>query len=101
MRYLVRPTGIAAVIASLPWCCLLPALLSVIGLAGVGAAASQMIAGPGEYVLLGLSVLLLARAHYLASWRGHGARWSTTAVWISTVTVVLLWLYQFGTEFWL
>ena len=99
MKHLVRPTGIAAVIASLPWCCVLPGLLSVIGLAGAGAAAVDVLAGPAEYVLLGLSVLFLGRAHYLASWRGHGTRWSTTAVWISTVMVVLLWLYQFGGQF--
>ena len=91
-----RSTGISAVITSLPWCCILPALLSVIGLAGFGAAVVHVFAGPAKYVLLGLSVLFLARAHYLASWRGHGPWWSKTAVWVSTVAVVLLWLYQFG-----
>lgn len=94
MKYLARPTGITAVIASLPWCCVLPGLLSVIGLAGVGAAAVHVLAGPAEYVLLGLSVVFLVRAHYLASWRGHGPWWSKAAVWLSTGVVVLLWFYQ-------
>jgi len=48
-------------------------------------------AGIGEDALMGLSALLLARAHYLATWRGHGARWSKAAVWTSTALAGFLW----------
>lgn len=69
---------------------MVPAALAVMGLAGAGAARAAAV-GLMPY-LLGLSILLLGRAHYLIHVRRQGAPWTRWVVWISTVLVVVLWL---------
>ncbi|MGH7818922.1 MAG: hypothetical protein ACREQ9_04040 [Candidatus Binatia bacterium] len=50
--------------------------------------------GPARWVLLGGSVAFLARAHYVATWKSHGAWWSKSLVWLSTIVVILLWSFR-------
>lgn len=50
--------------------------------------------GGAQYGLLTISALLLLGAHYRATWRRHGARWSRASVWVSTAIAVLFWWYR-------
>jgi hypothetical protein len=69
-------------------------LFSLLGLAGFAVATRQLMAGVGEYALISVAALLLARAHYLATWREQDPRWSKAPVWASTALVVLLWWFR-------
>lgn len=85
-----RGSSLTAIAAALPWCCILPATLALLGLAGAGAA--QVVAGGLMPYLLGLSALLLGRAHYLIHVRKQGAQWARWIVWLSTALVIGLWV---------
>lgn len=79
-----------SVIFSIPWCCVLPAILS---LAGLGSAvAARGLALKLNPLFLFLSVVFLGRAHYLLYWKGHGNIWSRRLTWGATVLVAALWL---------
>ena len=84
-----RGSSLAAIAASVPWCCLLPAAFALLGLAGAGAA--RVAAGGLMPFLLGASLLFLGRAHYLIHVRKQGAPWARLIVWLSTSLVVGLW----------
>jgi len=84
-----RGSSLAAIAASVPWCCLLPAAFALLGLAGAGAARATTV----ELMpfLLGASLLFLGRAHYLIHVRRPGAPWARWIVWLSTVLTIGLW----------
>jgi hypothetical protein len=69
----------SGLIASIPWCCVLPAVLSILGLSGVVPA--RLVAWKLNPILLGLTAVFLARAHYLLYWKGHGNRLSQYLTW--------------------
>ncbi|MCH7667247.1 MAG: hypothetical protein IH936_15120 [Acidobacteria bacterium] len=82
-------SGLAAV-AAIPWCCVLPAVLSLLSLTGAVAARLWLV--QLSWVLLPLSVALLGRSLWLVHVPDQGrpsARWIT---WIATVLVVALWV---------
>lgn len=70
-------------VTSVPWCCILPAALASLGLA------SSMLAhwlGALTPALLGASVVLFGRAHYLLWVKRHGSR---SARWVTVVLTLL------------
>lgn len=61
-------------------------------MAGVGAArVAAVVLMP---YLLVLSILFLGRAHYLIFIRQQGQGWVKWTVWVSTVVVVVMWLFR-------
>ena len=84
-----RRTSVMGGIFALPWCCIIPAVLSVLGLAGV--AVAREVTGALVPYLLAISVLFLGRAHYLLYIRHHGNRVSHIVTWVSTVLALALW----------
>jgi len=84
--------AVCAVLFSLPWCCVLPAVFSLLGLAGIGGAvrvsAMQMV----PYLLV-ISVFFLGRAHWLIHVRDQGNRVSRVLVWVSTGIAVSFMAY--------
>lgn len=60
-------------------------------LAGTGVAAGRVLGGPGRWGLFAVSLVLLGRAHYVATWKGHGAQWAKVTVWVSTMLAAVFW----------
>lgn len=73
---------------ALPWCCILPAIFSILGLAGV-TIAREMTEGLTPYLFV-LSALFLGRAHYLVTIKHQGNRVSHLVTWASTLLAVTL-----------
>ena len=85
-----KESSLAAIAASVPWCCVLPAALALLGAAGAGTA--RLVAEELMPYLLGLAVVLLGRAHYLVHVRQQGAPWARWTVWMATALAGILWL---------
>lgn len=85
----VNRTGVTGGLFALPWCCIVPAVFSVLGLGGV-AVARELTGGLVPY-LLAVSLLFLGRAHYLLYIKKHGNRLSHVVTWISTGLGITLW----------
>jgi hypothetical protein len=86
---------LAAFFLSLPWCCITPAALSLLGFLGaVGEA--RLFVSEITFPLFGISLLLLGRAHYLIHFKKHGGRISRAVVWASTIGALALWAFNFG-----
>ncbi len=68
----------------------MPAALALVGLAGAGAARAA--AAELMPYLLGASVLLLGRAHYLIHAHKQGRPWARRTVWAATVLMVVMWV---------
>ena len=86
-----RLSGVSSgILASVPWCCIIPALLSLMGPGGAMAARST--AWRLNPLLLILAVLALGRAHYQIYWLGHSKPWSRYVTWGATIFVIALWL---------
>lgn len=79
----------AGAVFSLPWCCIVPGVFAVLGLAGV-ALARSVTAGFTPYLLV-VSVIFLGRAHYLIYVKRQGTRFSHVVVWLSTILALTLW----------
>ena len=89
-----KKSSILAIFFSLPWCCILPAIFSLLGLiAGVGAVRIWSV--KFTPVLFILSLLFLLRAHWLIYGRDQGSFASAILVWISTVFISILWILRF------
>ena len=71
---------------SLPWCCIAPGVLSLVGLGSVGVA--RVAAGRLMPALLLMALVFLGRAHYLLHVKHVGNRFSKITTWISTALVV-------------
>lgn len=80
---------------SLPWCCITPAVLSLLGFLGAAGAARLFLEGI-TFPLFGISLLLLGRAHYLIYFKKHGNRIGKAVVWASTIGALALWALHFG-----
>jgi hypothetical protein len=78
-----------AVIASVPWCCLVPAALSLLSVAGSAIARVWMtwVSVP----LLAVSLLLMGRACWDVYVRRRGAAWARWTTGVGLAVVVLLW----------
>lgn len=77
-------------LAAIPWCCILPAVFSALGLGGVVAA--RLFTTRLTPLLFVISVLFLGRAFFLVYWKGQGNRFSRISTGIAAVVVSLLWL---------
>lgn len=82
-------SAVAGAVLSLPWCCIIPGIFALLGLAGV-ALARSVTAGFTPYLLV-VSVLFLARAHYLIYVKRQGSGFSHVVVWLSTLLALTLW----------
>ena len=67
-----------------PWCCLTPAALSLVGITGLSVGTLVQIDSTLFPYLAVLSVGLLGRAHYLIALKHQGNRLSRIITWTST-----------------
>jgi len=96
----VKPYGnvrlsLGAFFLSIPWCCITPAGLSLFGFLGA-AGAARLFLHEITLPLLGISLILLGRAHYLIYFKKHGSKISRAVVWLSTIGALTLWAFHFG-----
>lgn len=86
----IQSSGVFSVAFAVPWCCVLPAVLAVFGLAGTAAMRVTLM----RYTpfLLLFSAFFLVRANYLVHVRKQGNRMSHITVWLSTLVAFGLWL---------
>jgi hypothetical protein len=83
-------TSLASVLASVPWCCLLPAVLSLVSLGS--SVVTRVFLYRFGWLLLPVSGLLFARALWLVQVEKRGQPWSRWVTWASTVLAIGLWL---------
>ena len=86
---------VKSIFSSIPWCCVIPGVLSVLGLGGAFFARS--VASKLNPVFFFVSVFFIGRAHYLIYRRGKGNRLSVALTWASTLLVAWLWLPRLPT----
>lgn len=82
--------GVLGAVLSLPWCCILPGALALLGMTGVVVA--REVAVELRPVLWGISALFLARAHYGLWIRRRGNRLSRLVVWMATGVTGGIWI---------
>ena len=68
----------------------------MLGLAGGTAASIASWLSWLSPVLIGLTVLLLGRAHYMLHFLRRGNRLSATITWLATIFVVGYWTWQWA-----
>ena len=90
----IKITGIVGGIFALPVCCIVPGVLSLLGLAGVTVAMSRIVAQGFMPLLLTISLIFLGRAHYFLYIKHEGNRMSHTVTWISTALALTVWGVQ-------
>ena len=88
-------SSLMAFFLSLPWCCITPAALSLLGFLGA-AGTVRLLLKEALFPLFGICLLLLGRAHYLIYFKKHGSRVSRLVVWASTSGALALWAFRFG-----
>ncbi|TDI76496.1 MAG: hypothetical protein E2O87_00140 [Bacteroidetes bacterium] len=86
--------SLAGFFLSLPWCCITPATLSLLGFFGA-AGTTRLVFKEALSPLFIVSLLLLGRAHYLIYFKKHGSSLSRVVVWISTIGALALWAFRF------
>ncbi len=87
--------GLTAFFFSLPWCCITPAFLSLLGFFGA-AGAARVFLTEAVYPLFVISIFLLGRANYLSLYKKHGSYTSRAVVFVSTIGALALWAFRFG-----
>ena len=80
------------VLFSIPWCCVLPAVLSFLSLGG--AAAARIAVGSVLLPLFALSIGFLGYAHYRAWILRQGRLSAKLILIVNTVLVLLLWAWR-------
>lgn len=83
-----KQSSVMGGIFAIPWCCIIPSGLSLLGLAGVSFAREVTVAFTPY--LLAVSVLFLGRAHYLFYVKHQGNGVSHIVIWVSTVLALTL-----------
>jgi hypothetical protein len=83
-----KRTGMIGGLFALPWCCIIPSIFSLLGLAGM--AVAQEVTGVLVPYLLAISALFLGRAHYLLYIKHHGNLVSHVVTWVSTLLAITL-----------
>jgi len=88
----VRQNSLTGGLFALPWCCIVPAGFSLLGLAGVAVATSLM----DELVpfLLFIALFFLGRAHYMIRVKKQGNRTSHLITWLSSLVAITVWGLQ-------
>ncbi len=74
-----------------PWCCVAPAALSLVGVTGLSLGVLTRIEATWFPYLAILAVALLGRAHYLLYIKHQGNRVSHVVTWAATLLVITLW----------
>lgn len=87
--------GLTAFFFSLPWCCITPAFLSLLGFFGAAGATKVFLMGV-FYPLFLISIFLLGRANYRSFYKKHGSDTSRAVVVVSTIGALALWAFRFG-----
>ncbi len=90
----VKSYSVSSVAFAVPWCCVLPAVLAVFGLAGTAAMRLTLM----QYTpfLLIFSALFLGRANYLTHIKKQGNGVSRLIVGFSTLFAFGLWFLWFS-----
>ncbi|VAX31265.1 hypothetical protein MNBD_NITROSPIRAE01-440 [hydrothermal vent metagenome] len=88
----IKRNSLTGGLFAMPWCCIVPAGFSLLGLAGVTAARTVFESATPFFILV--SLFFLGRAHYLISVKKYGNRLSHVVTWISTVVAVSVWGWQ-------
>ena len=88
LRSPTRSSALAAVV-SVPWCCILPAALSLLSL--TGAVVTRVWLAKLTWVLLPLTVILLGRAFWLLYVKHQGGPWSRRLASVSSLLILTLW----------
>ena len=84
-------TSALGLAASIPWCCVMPAVLATFGF---GAASAARWLGPAAPLLLGIGVILFGRAHYLMWFRHQGSPAARAVTLLSTFLAAALWVVR-------
>lgn len=84
-----RHTGLFPLLLSVPWCCLMPAVLSTVSVGG--AAAARLTIGRLIPLLFAFSVGLLGYAHFRAWLQREGNRTARIVLVANSVLVAALW----------
>jgi hypothetical protein len=87
--------SLGAFFLSLPWCCITPAALSLLGFLGAAGAAKGLLT-EALYPLFIISLFLLGRANYLSFYKKYGSKVSRAVVFASTIGTLALWAFRFG-----
>ncbi len=82
----VLRSGMLSGLSSLPWCCIVPGILSLVGLGSVGLA--RAVARQLMPLFLLVGVLFLGRAYYLLYVKHEGNRFSRVTTWVSTALLI-------------
>jgi len=77
-----------------PWCCVAPAVLSLLGVSGLSFGVLTRIETNLFPYLAIIAVVLLGRAHYLLYAKHQGNRLSRVVSWASTVLVGFMLIIQ-------
>lgn len=85
----VQQNSLCGGLFALPWCCIVPAGFSLMGLAGV-AAARGVFEGFAPF-FLPIALFFLGRAHYLIYIKKQGNRAGHVLTWGSTFVAVSIW----------
>lgn len=80
-----------------PWCCLVPAGLSLVGVSSLSLGVFVQLEATLFPYLAAAAILLIGRAHYLLSVKRRGNRVSRIVTWVSTMLVAMLIAIQLGT----
>jgi hypothetical protein len=89
VKSIARESAVA-VLASVPWCCVVPAALSLLSFTGM--AVARLWLAKISWFFLPLAVLLLGRAFWLHYAKRQGAPWTRWVTWTATLVSVGLWL---------
>lgn len=88
-----KKDNLLAIIFSLPWCCILPAVFSLLGLISGIAAIRVWSVRVSPFFFL-LMLIFLVRAFWLIYVRHQGNRLSSVIVWMTSIIVGALWIFR-------
>jgi len=87
--------NIMGVFFSMPWCCILPAVFSLIGLAA-GISVVRFWSAELIPLFFVTSLFFILRAQWLINVTKQGNNISITITWISTIFTGIIWSVRFG-----
>ena len=90
MAMRAKQCGLLGGLLLLPWCCIVPAGVSILGAAGV--AAARAMTGGFVPFFLPVGLFLLGRAHYLIYVKEEGNRVSRLMTWTATFVAIFMWV---------
>ncbi len=88
----IKQNSLTGGLFSLPWCCIVPASFSLMGLAGVAVSTSLMKELAPFLLFIGL--FFIGRAHVLIYVKKQGNRTSHLITWLSSLVAMTVWGLQ-------